>query len=149
MQAAPKGTVFWLNFTGCTLARKRNQLVAEFLEHPELKWLLFVDSDMTPPADTIARLLAWNVDVVGGLYFTKTSYTTCARLKFDESGDPPLKRAVEIGTGCLLVPRRRFTDLVSSPWFEIEGCDREGGNKDGVFLSDLLETVGSRTFETS
>ncbi len=149
MQAAPKGTVFWPNFTGCTLARKRNQLVAEFLEHPELKWLLFVDSDMTPPADTIARLLAWNVDVVGGLYFTKTSYTTCARLKFDESGDPPLKRAVEIGTGCLLVRRRVFTDLVSSPWFEIEGCDREGGNEDGVFSRKLREAGVSIHCDTS
>src|SRR5712664_2893184 len=130
MEAAPKGAVFWPNFTGCTVAGKRNQLVAEFLEHEELKWLLFVDSDMTPPADTIARLLAWDVDDVGALYCTKHSFTTFARLKFDEAGEPPLKRAEEIGTGCLLVRRRVFVDLVSFPWFEI---DREGRNEDGLF----------------
>ena len=141
MQAAPKGTVFLPNVAGCTLARKRNQLVAEFLEHRELQWLLFVDSDMTPPGDTIARLLAWDVDVVGALYFTKHSFTTCARLEqaTDLGEADPLKRAEEIGTGCLMVRRRVFTDLVPSPWFEIEGFDREGGNEDGVFSKKLRD----------
>src|SRR6266550_2306180 len=138
LQAAPKGTVFLPNFSGCTLARKRNQLVAGFLEHRELQWLLFVDSDMTPPSDTIARLLAWNVDVVGALYFTKHSHTTCARLNGGGAAGP-LQRAVEIGTGCLMVQRRVFTDLVAFPWFEIEGLDRDGGNEDGVFSKKLRD----------
>ncbi len=143
MLSAPKGTVLLSNTTGCTIARKRNRLVRDFLEDRALQWLLFVDSDMASPPDTISRLLTWGVDVVSALYFTKLPpWIACAQENvltdktLTEFGGPrPLKRVEAIGTGCLMV-RRRVFEHMASPWFE---ADAEGCEEDGNFSKKLRE----------
>jgi len=64
----PPGTVRTIERGCCTIAQKRNALVRAFLKRKELKWALFLDSDMLPAPDMIYRLLRWDVGIVSGLY---------------------------------------------------------------------------------
>lgn len=44
--------------SGSNISKGRNELVARFLDKTDGEWLLFIDSDMVFPEDTIVRLLA-------------------------------------------------------------------------------------------
>lgn len=141
-QNAPPGSWWRLALGFTTLAAKRNGLVEECLEQPHSEWLLFVDSDMLPPPDTVPRLLSHDVDIVGGLYvsrypplkaeaghLTGTLSAPEDPLKPTEVPEFPYKELdleteitgglVEvdfIGAGCLLI-RRHVLEAVGSPWF--------------------------------
>lgn len=45
----------------------RNEIVEEFLSHPEYTHLLFIDADTIPPQDGLYRLLAHEKDIVTGI----------------------------------------------------------------------------------
>src|SRR5437868_2011644 len=77
---APQGSAFLLNSRGpSSIAANRNMIVSTLLgakaDGRPFEFLLFVDSDMTPPADTAHRLwesaLETDADVVSGLYFDR------------------------------------------------------------------------------
>lgn len=51
----------------------RNELVAEVLDNPGATHVLFLDDDMTFLPDLVARLLAHEKPVVGGMYFTRVA----------------------------------------------------------------------------
>lgn len=57
--------------SGANISKARNQLVRMFLDRPDGEWLLFLDSDMVFPQDTILRLLGAaakaNTKIIGGL----------------------------------------------------------------------------------
>jgi GT2 family glycosyltransferase len=57
-RALPKGSRIAFEASGCTLAAKRNRLVQKLLDRSDHEWLLFVDSDQTPPPDALERLWA-------------------------------------------------------------------------------------------
>ena len=60
-------TVFLTNtYTGCGLAR--NKMTADFLNDTDATHIMWVDADLSFEPDAISRLLAHNLDVVGGLY---------------------------------------------------------------------------------
>ena len=86
--------------------------------------LLFMDSDMTAPNDTIDRLLAHGKDIVGVNSHTKSipTYSTVKMINDEgkiivENNIPKeLFKVYACGTGILLVTMRVF-DIIDKPWF--------------------------------
>ena len=111
-----------------TLVHKRNFLAESFLEDERLSHILMLDSDMIPPRNTVRRLLAHNLPIVGALYFQRISpFCPCAgwfpvpgqprRFLTETGGREPLQQVDWIGTGCLLISRDVLLK-VPKPWFE-------------------------------
>lgn len=120
-----------VNTKGSLVASNRNRLVDE-AERFDCEWLLFLDSDMLFPRDTIARLLAHGKDIVGATYCKRVEpYEVLGRTL--DGG--PLEAAtglVEVAglpTGCLLVRRSVFAAL-RKPYFRTPA--REDGEVDGL-----------------
>lgn len=119
----------WRFETGATaIAGKRNALVDTLLAHPDFTHAFFLDSDMTPPADTLTRLLAHGKEIVGALYFVRVPPFEAAaawlkpvgrQLDLDRRAEPDqgLQRVDLVGTGALLVHRSVFARF-PRPWFE-------------------------------
>ncbi len=71
VQRLPAGSRVLFNALGGEVARKRNQLVNQMLQVPAFAWLLFLDSDQRVSADTVERLLAHDLPIVGALVVKK------------------------------------------------------------------------------
>jgi GT2 family glycosyltransferase len=94
------------------------------------EWMFFLDDDVIPPPDTINRLLAYNADIVGGLYYRRQMPPAPVMMR-DVEGEggqwitdyPPgsLVEADLIGSGCMLV-KRKVLEIMPPPWFEWK-CD--------------------------
>lgn len=107
------------------LSRGRNQLVANFLDHPaNAQWLLMIDSDQQLSLDGFDKLIAAAHDVerpiVAGLYFGAWPgdfypvpvplifHALPGTSRFTPLFDYPRNQVVEVdsaGTGCLLIHR--------------------------------------------
>lgn len=135
----PPGSCVVFDQGSTDIAAKRNHCVESFLARPEYEWLLFLDSDMTPPPDAVTRLLSHGKPVVGALCYTRNPpYRTCAgwydaASKTAKALKPKqgLAEVGEIGTGCLLIHRAVFETL-PAPWFEYLP-NQPGHHSDGVF----------------
>lgn len=88
-------------------------------------WLLFLDSDVIPPADVFPRLRNRGLDVVSGLYYVDTpEQPHPAMWRLDDTDSPtPVANSREgvfnvdaIGLGCLLVNAEVFEEI-ERPWF--------------------------------
>lgn len=91
-------------------------------------WLLFLDDDSVFAKDLLTRLLARDVDLVGGLYlrrdrpFSPIAYGErlvdgrFVPLDLTAHGKGDLVPVVAVGTGAMLVRRRVFEEL-PDPWF--------------------------------
>jgi len=131
----PPGTSVALETGTSTIASKRNSLVRKLLEKRELQWMLFLDSDMTPPRDVIPQLLATQRDIVSALCVTrKPPYRPCVGFvdpddgtrttPLSEYGGPdPVKEVEWVGAGCVLV-RRRVFESMEPLWFEATAEDQ-------------------------
>lgn len=152
-QGVPPGSSFSLRSQGTTIAQKRNALVREFLASERLAWVLFVDSDMVLPADTVPRLLDHGLPLVGGLYFQRATDHPPEAWHVPTRGDDPLRRTDvdglrlrslnlsdlepgqtlaevdAVGAGCLLV-RREVLEAVGDPWFVASREKDAGVNED-------------------
>ena len=112
--------VAFVNHKCSDVAHGRNCVVREILGMGQgITHILFVDSDMTFPVDTLARLLAHRRALVG--------IDACTRR-------PPYRRVarrtgalVEMGAGILLVEAQVF-DKIAFPWFECRY--REDGGRE-------------------
>lgn len=118
---------------GYTIAENRNYCVVH-AQKSESDYLFFVDDDMTFPADTLERLLAAKVEVVG-----VNSYSRCLPLSstvglMDADGnymrpeDHPswemkipegMFTAYFVGAGVMLIDMKVFK-VLKSPYFEFE-----------------------------
>ena len=136
----PPGTCVALETGTSTIASKRNSLVRMLLEKPELKWMLFLDSDMTPPRDIVPKLLATHRDIVSALCVTrKPPYRPCVGFEdpaglrttplTEYGGMDPVKEVHWTGAGCLLV-RRGVFETIEPLWFE---ATSDGQGSDGAF----------------
>jgi hypothetical protein len=114
-----------ISMPGSITSLARNSIVDTALSH-NCTHLLFLDTDMTFPIDTISRLLAHDVDIVGGLYFERYDPYRPAVFWKDSDGDYALKSTLPkdelvacdaIGTGCLLIKTSVFSKL-AKPYFE-------------------------------
>jgi len=84
----------------------RNDLVKEAMGVNGITHILFLDSDMTFPPDTIARLLVRNEKIIGCDYSTRR-----APFKGTKHGNC-------LGFGCILIDVKVF-QTIQYPWFEI------------------------------
>jgi len=96
----------------------RNQIV-EAARLAKATHLLFLDSDLTFPPDTLARLLAHGKDIVGGLYTQRVPPHHPLGMTLEgehvavTNGLRPMK---SMPTGCLLI-RLSIFDQLPKPWF--------------------------------
>lgn len=93
----------------------------------EGNWLLFLDSDMEYPPDTLNRLLAHDVDVVGGMCYRKVppyNPTIYKKQRYSEDmcymSTWPENQLIEVdatGAACLLI-KREVLEALPDPIFE-------------------------------
>lgn len=113
-----------INAKSSLVALGRNQCV-EAAKLAGATHLLFLDSDMLFPIDTMTRLLRHNKDIVGAAYsqrvapFHPLGVTQEGEHMHVTSG---LRRMKIIPTGCLLINLKIF-DKLAKPWFNtrVEG----------------------------
>jgi GT2 family glycosyltransferase len=83
--------------------------------------LLFLDSDMRFPEDTLDRLLAHNLDIVAANYVQRTMSEWCvARIDgvpVQSQGRTGLEAVDTTGTGVMLITMSVFDDM-PQPWFD-------------------------------
>lgn len=115
---------------GSIIDRSRNEIVRLMLDHPaRFTHLLFLDSDMIFPQNTLQRLLDLDVPVAGGLYYQRVPPFAPIVFKRDAQGSytsfkpadlkSPEQNVDALGTGCLLIRREVLEQLVY-PWFAIQ-----------------------------
>jgi len=141
------------------IAEMRNSIVFD-AQKKECTHLLFLDTDMIYPVDTIQRLLEHDLDIVGALTFkryppfnpimmTGEKY----RLKYIYPYDEGLVPVVATGTGCLMINMKVF-DKVNKPWFEfIKGdgkppvgedvgfCYKAGDAGFDIYVDTTIKTI--------
>lgn len=97
------------------------------------EWLFFLDDDVIPPPDVIARLMNHRLDIVSGLYYRRHLPVKPVAMRLTEQGpawidnwSPPnsMIRVDYVGAGCLLIHRRVF-EALKRPWFDWEIGRRE------------------------
>lgn len=111
---------------GSAIHGQRNRICRQ--RTPQDEWVFFMDDDMVLEPDTLVRLLAHNVPIVGGLYLTrhppyisaagwKNPDGTARLLSADDMHSGRLVEVDWVGTGCLLI-RREVFEALEYPWFE-------------------------------
>ena len=101
-----------------TPANARNLLVKEALEFGA-SHMLFVDSDMAFPSNSLHRLLAWEKDIVGICYpMRRPPYDLVGKpLTVTSDGQyPDLTEMEFLGGGLLLISMEVFK-AIQAPWF--------------------------------
>jgi hypothetical protein len=109
--------------------------------------LLFLDSNMVFPHDTLTRLLAHDVDVVGATYSRRRPPFGLDHIELDglpggiarsESG---VKEVAAVGTGCMLIATEVFKHGVSryfdSQWVNAEDGSVQRLSEDFHFCRDV------------
>jgi hypothetical protein len=91
------------------------------------QWVMFLDDDVVPPADTFFLLARHSVDIVSGLYYRRQPPICPVAMAYDGDKKPqwvtqwsPPNSLVTVdlvGAGCLLI-HRRVLERVPQPWFE-------------------------------
>lgn len=101
-------------------AKARNNLV-EGAKQVQATHLLMLDSDMVFPMDTINRLAAHDVPVVGCLYRRRAEpFELMGKVEGHENYEGPLEGLVRmdvLATGIMLVQMSVF-DRIEKPWFK-------------------------------
>lgn len=113
---------------GALIYSARDKL-AEMACKENYDYILFVDSDMILPTNTIAKLLSHNKDIVSGLYFKRRPnyepviYTNVKmRLLEPASAEPIMdygEGLIEVegcGMGCCLINTKVFKDILSTDY---------------------------------
>jgi GT2 family glycosyltransferase len=132
----PPGSGVSLPTSGSSsIAAARNDLVREFLRERSWQWMLFVDSDMEPPPDALARLVAHDKDIASAFYFGRQpphaimAYPVRPMFLEEFVG---LQEMQWVGFGCVLL-RRRVLETIPDPWFEHP--EAPGKHEDQVFCT--------------
>jgi hypothetical protein len=111
-----------INCKSSLVAVARNQCVAAAL-HIKATHVLFLDSDMVFPLDTLKRLLKHEKEIVGALYSRRRPPFDPTGLPYDGAKETNgLLRMKNMPAGCLLIATRVF-EKIQKPWFSgrIEG----------------------------
>jgi hypothetical protein len=108
---------------GTWLPQVRHDTVAAAL-HAECDWLLFLDSDMRFPADTLEQLLARNEPVVAANYtarkapFAPVAVRTPGERAYTDYQSSGLEAVAQIGMGVMLV-QADVVRRIPPPWFMV------------------------------
>jgi hypothetical protein len=153
---------------GPRLGRSRCEVVKTFLQ-TEAEWLCWLDTDMTPPADMIDRLLEHadpeHAPVVGALCFAggRTKIVPTIYVIHNEDGklesetilSYPPNTLIEVGgtgSACLVIHRsvfERVLDLMGPdhplPWYEDVIIENKDWGEDLVFCL-RARAVGARVW---
>lgn len=94
-------------------ARSKNMLAAKFLSQEDKTHLMFIDSDIGWEPWHLLVLLNRKVDVISGLYPTKTIPIRWVinTLENAEEGEDGLHEVARAGTGFMLIKREVFTKM--------------------------------------
>lgn len=124
---------------GSLLTRSREEIVDEVLADPEVTHLLWIDSDMRFPRDTIGRLLAHDVPVVGancsyrvrplkptGVAYSDDDGSRPHRRVFPSREKTGLERVDGMGLALVMVKREVYEKL-DKPWHSTPWLQREDG----------------------
>lgn len=109
-----------LNFKGSAISFSRNVLAGRALEAPvAVDAVLFLDSDLVFPPDTLARLLRSGRSIVGATYARrKEPFEALGRLipRGRDLSQGGIHEAEALPAGCLLIATSVFRQL-KKPWF--------------------------------
>lgn len=100
----------------CDIVANRTSLVKDALER-KATHILFVDSDMQFPADTLTKLLAHNKEIVGVDYSRRQIPRSSISVPLDKISETELYKCSGIGTGLLLIKLSVFESIKDDPWF--------------------------------
>lgn len=113
-----------ISLVGSLTALARNSIVEMAKSNGHFTHLLFLDTDMTFPSDTIKKLISHDKDIVSGLYFERYApYRPMLRKRFEDGyslvdyTQSNLVKCDALGAGCLLIKMEVFEKL-SKPYFE-------------------------------
>jgi len=151
-----RGELDVLTEGSCYVHWNREEIVEKALSR-DYSHLWFVDTDVTFPPDTLDRLLAHNVDIVGGYYPGRVQQEASSTLKLipKNGGEikplvPPLpdklfhsvngEELITIPTGCMLI-RLSVLEKMKPPYFR---CERPVG--EDVFFCAWLWQAGVKIF---
>ena len=146
-----RGAIDAITEGSCYVHWNREELVAKALARG-YDYLWFVDTDVTFPPDTLDRLLAHNVDIVGAYYPVRQELKNYSTIKVNLDGVitdvlTPLPKelfctvnkyeVVAIPTGCMLIRLSVLKGSVKPPYFR---CERPVG--EDVFFCSWLWSAG-------
>jgi 2-polyprenyl-3-methyl-5-hydroxy-6-metoxy-1,4-benzoquinol methylase/glycosyltransferase involved in cell wall biosynthesis len=105
-------------FYGYNIDQVRN-LICYYAIQNQFDYVLFVDSDMILPADTLERLMAANMDIVTGIYIQRKPGQRITEVHVDGKNvtDPKFfegKKFVQadsVGFGCILIKTKVLEDV--------------------------------------
>ena len=116
-------TMTVLDVRSSDVAWSRNEAVRQALDG-EYSHLMFLDSDMHFPADTLTRLLGHGKPIVGATYVRRCEpYSLLGA--FEKPAETGLVEALELPAGCLLI-NVAVLRKISWPWFKWEYGDEVG-----------------------
>lgn len=153
---------------GSEVAMQRQQLVDEALE-TSCTHLLWIDSDMQFPVDTLSILLSANKDIVAGNYSTRVAPHRPVAFKNKDNLDSRvfsgsgLEKIYAIGSGLMLVKREVYENMTrphySVTWNDdytnlvgedIYFCDKAAQHGYEVFvdhdISKKIAHIGTRAY---
>lgn len=126
-----------------SIAWLRNQIVFNVLENPAFEWVLFLDSDMVVPPQTVTHLWATGKDIVAAAAVQRAppfgAEWTFAPAAERESG--VLREVTHVGAACLLV-RRHVLETIAHPWFD----HPTPGELECLFFVDRARAHGFKVF---
>lgn len=119
-----------LNNTRCSVIDHGRNVALQQVYTGDCSHILFLDSDMTYPANTLHRLLSHNKDIVGASYCTRVMPHGMVHRNLNKSSTLPpienysndapgsaLHEVQSLGGGCLLI-RREVLDAFPLPVFQ-------------------------------
>ena len=104
------------------IADARNRIVEEALKR-NAKYIMWIDDDVFPPYDVIAKLMKHQKDIITGVYWTKCENEAPVLFKHTGEGpwyDFPRNQLVKVesaGMGCTLV-RTSVFEKMAKPYFK-------------------------------
>lgn len=111
---------YFLISQGTLLCNQRTDLVKAVLESgKDTSHILFIDSDMRFPSDTIGRLFAHHLPIVGANYLQRQAKKTTAENKkgaITSKGKKGLEEVIKIGFGVTMIDMEVFKRM-PQPWF--------------------------------
>ena len=134
-----------VNSKSSLITQGRNLAVQAALE-AKAEWLLFLDSDMVFPSDTIPRLLAHERSIVGATYPRKGWPLAYIGTRLDGAPisltDTGLIEAARLPAGCLLIKADVFARL-KRPYFRCDYDEATGEILGEDFrFSELVRSLG-------
>lgn len=130
----------WMAPLGIYIADLRNKAV-KAAQQAGASHLLFLDSDMRFPEDTLDRLLARNVDIVAANYVQRSMNEWCVArsegVPVSSVGKTGLQQVDTTGTGVMLI-RMRVFESMPKPWFDTPNDGQTFTGEDVHFCQQAL-----------